>query len=357
MLMQSNFTRRAAFGQGLLEELSEIYESVGLGCDLAISRAAREKVCELGGCGQDDDYLQEMAWSYRLHESGKLPPVALVQGADGPELTFRAFLNNCGSPVEIVLKAVRGRGDFGEPVLTFMLPEEVFQFTGRLISLRAEYVSLLAPFIAQDCLAPLNCIRVEPAPGGGVLLVAVNNHGMGVFHDPDAYCEEAMNLRITKELVRNCKAKYGEYTPRRVVLDGENATIEGGSGKVFYIEPEPVLEDGNYPEWRRILEGAVNAATVASAAGAVPLYKPESLVQFNFPGVQNGQRTGLRIYPTGEESPIVVRHEAFPSFVGLAMPLFSGHKPFSPRPEWLTLAPDFEAVDRFDAIIEEAMVQ
>lgn len=78
MLMQSNFTRRAAFGQGLLEELSEIYESVGLGCDLAISRAAREKVCELGGCGQDDDYLQEMAWSLqkrraRLHLPGRQP--------------------------------------------------------------------------------------------------------------------------------------------------------------------------------------------------------------------------------------------------------------------------------------------
>lgn len=354
MLMQSNFTRRAAFGQGLLEDVSSTSEFAGIGCDVAISSAARDKVCELAGeCAYEHDLLGQAVWNYRLHETGKLPPLAVAHDESETAITFRALLNRCGEPAEINLKGVRSLGDYGEQVLTLMLPEEEFHFTGRLISLRAEYVSLLAPFVTSEAgMAPLNCVRIEPAPGGGVLLVAVNNHGMGIIHDPEAYCEEPLNLRVTKELVRNCKAKYGEYVPRRVVLDGDKATVEGGSGRVFYIEPDPVLEDGDFPGWRGILDKAVSAACVANGAVPSPLYKPESLGLFNF---QGAQRSGLRLYPTGPESPVVVRSEAYPTFVGLIMPLVDGAAEASPRPQWLAATSEFEPVDHFEEIIQESM--
>jgi hypothetical protein len=349
MLMQSNFTRRAAFGQGMLEDMTASVKSKGIACDVAISKSASDKLCELvGECSRNLDFLEEVAWAYRLHETGKLSPLAVTHNESETAITFRALLNCCGEPAEINLKGVRSLGDYGEQVLTLMLPEEEFHFTGRLISLRAEYVSLLAPFVTQEAgMAPLNCIRIEPAPGGGVLLAAVNNHGMGVVHDVDAYCDEPLNLRVSKELVRNCKAKYGEYVPRRVVLDGDKATVEGGSGRVFYIEPAPVLEQGDFPDWRRILYKAVSAAEVSGGAAPSPLYKPESLGLFNFQTGQNGQKSGLRLYPT--------RSEACPAFVGLVMPLVAGAVAPSPCPDWMVQPSEFGPVDHFEEIIRDSM--
>ncbi len=351
MTIPSNFTRRAAFGLGMLKDMSDLAEGVGLGCDIAISQAASAKLAGIAGPHEPEvDFEHQAAWCFRLHESGLLPAL----DAPGGGLLYRALLNNHGTPVDVALKGVRGRGDFAEPVLTIMLPEEVFEFTGRLISLRAEYVSLLAPFVSTEAgQVPMNCLRVEPAPGGGALLVAMNQHAMGVFHDPDAYCEEPLNLRLPKELLRNCKPKWNDVGQRRIVLDGGKATVEGGGGRVYYIEPEPILEDGTYPNWRAILDSAVSAA--ASTGGAVPspLYKAEGLVLFHF---QAGQSGGIRLYPTGHERPVVVRNEGYPSFVGVIMPLIGGETAASPRPAWMA-ADDFESLDGITQAVEAAMIQ
>jgi hypothetical protein len=299
---------------------------------VAISSAADEKLSALGSEeGRGLNFLRDVAWAYRLHESGKLPALATAEEEGASTLVFRAFLNNNGQPAEIALKAVRGRGDYGEPVLTFMLPEEEFRFTGRLISLRAEFVQLLAPFATGD-LPPANCLRVEPAPQGGVFLVAMGMSAMGVFHDPEAYCEEPFNLRVTKELARQCKGKYGDFGPRRVVLDGDKATVEGNAGRTYYIEPEPVLQGGVFPNWRGILAKAVEQAEADADTAVSPLYKPESLDLFNFQGAQGNR---LRLHPTKPEGPVVVRNSAFPTFVGLTMPALGGEETHSPRPDWM----------------------
>lgn len=332
MFMQSNFTRRAAFGQGMLEDMSDAAERAGITCAVAISSTADEKLAGIEeGDARGRDFLRDVAWAYRLCESGKLPALATAEDEDGSAIVFRAFLNNNGQPAEIALKAVRGRGDYGEPVLTVMLPEEEFRFTGRLISLRAEFVQLLAPFATGD-LPPTNCLRVEPAQQGGVFIVGMGMHAMGVFHDPEAYCEEPFNLRVTKELARQCKGKYGDFGQRRVVLDGDRATVEGNAGRTYYIEPEPVLQGGVFPDWRGILAKAVQAAEAGDGPALSPLYKPESLDLFNFQGVQGNS---LRLHPTGAEGPVVVRNAAFPTFVGITMPLHGGEEAHSPRPDWM----------------------
>ncbi len=350
MTISSNFTRRAAFGLGMLRDMSDLAEGVGLGCDIAISQGASAKLAEIAGPDEPEvDFQHEVAWCFRLFESGLLPGLE----APGGGLLFRALLNNHGTPVEVALKGVRGSGDFAEPVLTIMLPEEVFEFAGRLISLRAEYVSLLAPFVSTEAgQSPMNCLRVEPAPGGGALLVAMNQHAMGVFHDPDAYCEEPLNVRLPKELLRNCKAKWNDGGQRRIVLDGGKATVEGGGGRVYYIEPESVLEDGTYPNWQAILESAVSAAVSTEGAVPSPLYKAEGLVLFHF----QGQSGGLRLFPTGAERPVVVRHEGYPSFVGVIMPLIEGADALTPRPAWMEVD-DFESTDGIADAVDAAMIQ
>lgn len=348
MLMQSNFTRREAFLRGLIEDVSRDFDEFGIECGVAISSAAMDKIVEAAEDRHVPNSLRDVAWGFRLHETGKLQPLDEALDEDGKSMTFRAFLNRDGDPVEIALKGKRGRGDFGEPVLTVMLPEEEFVFTGKLVSLRAEYVAALAPFVSPD--APMNVLRVEPAPSGGVFLVAMGHNAMGVFHDPDAYTDEPMLLRISKELARNCKSKYGDRGPRRVVIDGERASVEDASGNTYYLEPLPVLETGTFPGWRPILDKAVSAAESSGGAVPSPLYKADSMRLFEF----QGQREGLRIYPTGAESPVVVRSEAYPSFVGLVMPLHDAvDEAMSPRPEWMES--EFESLDRLPAMIEQSM--
>lgn len=354
MLMQTNFTRRAAFKQDLLEDVSGEFENYGVECAVAISQAARAKVLEAANVEDYDAYsLEQIAWSFRLHESGKLQPLDVIQGENGASLTFRTFLNRNGDPAEIALKGVRDRGDYGEPVLTIMLPEEQFEFTGKLISLRAEFLAVLSQFVSPDQYAgTLNCVRVEPAPGGGVFMVALSNHCMGVFHDPDAYCEEPMNLRLTKDLVRNCKAKYGEYGQRRVILDNGDASVEDSQGRVHYIEPSEVLAEGDFRDWRPILDKAMDKAEATGGAVPSPRYEPKSLGMFEF----QGPRNGLRLYPTGPESPVVVRSEAYPAFVGLVMPLtVESEETPSPRPDWMSAG--FGPLDNLPAIIEQSMAQ
>ncbi len=352
MLMQTNFTRRAAFKQELLENVSPEFEESGIECDVAISAAALDKVLEVARVETGERYyLREIAWSFRLHETGKIQPLDRDEGERGVSLTFRTFLNRDGDPAEIVLKGARDRGDYGEPVLTIMLPGEQFEFTGKLISLRAEFLAVLSQFVNPDqYMSPMNCVRVEPAPGGGVFMVALSGHCMGVFHDPDAYCEEPMNLRLTKDLVRNCKTKCGEYGQRRVILDNGDASVEDSQGRVHYIEPSEVLVEGDFHDWRPLLDKAMDKAEATNGAVPSPLYEPRSLGLFEF----QGPRNGLRLYPTGSGSPVVVRSDAYPSFVGLVMPLtVESEETPAPRPDWM--AAGFGPLDNLPAIIEQSM--
>ena len=352
-------TRKRALAEDVLIDVTEQAEAFGIPLPVAMSSGLLELVEDRvdGECAEEAG--EAALRMYKLHHSGKLLPFRTMPREDGEEFCFRMFVNVCLDPEEIAVKAVRGRGDWGEEVLTLCLPEEDFAFTGKLMRIRAEHLANLARFLGKDDV--LSFVRVEPQ-GAGAVLLAMNGHALGMFHDPDTWCREPFCLWLTPGLLRECKPKAGDRGERYLILDEDRATVEDRSGKVLYIEPEDVVQKGlQYPEWRTMVERHVNAAGHELPAHRV-LIAPESLPPFDLQG-RRGLR-GLRFFVSDPEGAVLVRHAGYPEFLGLVMPLkskaYDGEEVgvMPARPDWMTPPPaDFEALDAFLAPEAEAAAE
>lgn len=348
-------TRRRALLDGRLVDVSETAESLGIPVPVALS-AELSDLLEAGTHCTDDPVYDLLAM-FKLHHVGKLLPFKSEQTPDGREFRFRSFINVCApEPEEVVAKAARGRGDMGEEVVTISLPEESFVFTGQLTRIRAEYLLNLSRFLDKDATSGLSLVRVEPQ-GRGAVLVGLDGHSLGAFFDPDAYCREAFCLKLTPGLLRECKPKSSERGERYVILDDGRATVEDALGKVLYIEPEPVVVAGSYTDWRHIVERSL-AREFQDVPAHAALIAPESLAAFTLQGKR--PERGIRLFCGGPCAPIVVRHNAYPEFLGLVMPLTvketAAPDAASGFPDWLRPEPAaFAAVDSFMDEMDSAL--
>jgi hypothetical protein len=289
----------------------------------------------------------------KLHASGKLLPFASRRTEAGREFQFKVYVNICGEPEEVVLKAVYGPGDFGEEVLTIMLPHEQLAFTGGLTRIKAEYVLHLSRFTDKsDAQGPLCCIRVEPHPAGGALLVALNGHAMAVFHDAEAFCPEPFQMALTQNLIRECKAKYNDIGGRFVIIGEGRATVENRTGQVFYIEPERLDRDVQFPDWRPIVDKAAAEAGQRTPASQV-LLPADQMGMFDLRGKDREER-GMRLFCGDPLGPVTVRVAAYPEFLGIIMPLKDTANTQVPEavPAWLRPAPEPEAF-AFDSFMDQ----
>lgn len=342
MLQDTRLTRRHAAETDLIADITGHARDYGVDLDAAVSAALAAESEEHG------DFLRGLLVSWRMVETGMARPVREEDRGETLERVFRFVFIADGRPRESLAKAVLGPGDFGEDVLTFCLPEESFAFTGQVLRIRAEYVLHLSRFLARSgsYQSDLSCIHVAPNPGGGAFVSAMDGHTLGVFLDRGAFCREPVSFEPPADLLRHCKGTGSRY----VYLDSGRASVEDERGGTFYVSPASVDRDVTPPDWRPILERAVER----SGPGVLPAFNPEGLGRFAF---QGAPLTAVRFFPGDTpESPVVVRHAAFPDFVGLLMPVSlngSSRMMESAVPPWFPAA--FEAPDRFQGLLEKAL--
>ena len=320
MLMDTKKTRRAALHGGILADLSEEAGWHGMHIPTAISQGALSLLCEANNTGElDERDLVDIVWMYRLHESGKMEPVRIEEEDGRRSVHFKVFANREGEPVDVALKGVTGLGDYGEEVLTISLPEEEYHFTGGVTRMKSEYVLHLSKFLAKDNYGPemTQYVSVSPHPERGALLCAMNLHSMGLFHDVTAHCREPFLFELSPEMLRHCKPKYDDIGGRFVVIDGGRASVEDARDNVLHIEPGEVIREGEYPDYMPMLEKAMWNTDLYGPTQGIAL--PADLSMFNFQTKREG--CALRFFTGMSEGSVVVRHTAFPEFVGIVMPV------------------------------------
>jgi hypothetical protein len=328
MLKDTQKTRRSLILDGYLAEMP----SLEGGIPTAITRSLISRGESLG-C-QRHEIRQQTVLSWRIHSA-----VHRNARPAGHQEQFPLFLDCEDGMVPIQAKAIFGRGDFGEPVLTFADVGETVEFSGTVTRIRADYVLYLSNFMGKEGESSFR-IEVSPHPESGLLLCATAGSCMGVVH-AEGYCEEPFFLQPGKKMLAECKAKYGEAA-RYVILDGARATVETGQGRVCHIEPlYPVSEHSEFG-WTTIVTKALESAAANPVLNA-PVNAAE-LGRF-FINVPEG-RSAFRFYCAGSEEVIVVKIAGLPEFLGLLAPVrvngFGGL-----WPEWLNHLSDEFSVDVF----------
>lgn len=197
-----------------------------------------------------------------------------------------------------------------------------------IIRVNAARVHYLARFTGE--VGGFAGIEIRPAPQGGAFLTATNGHRMAIFHDPGAVCDRVMILRAAKGLIQACKP--GKQGARAVeVRDGQAVALDYYDSPLF-IQPGECEIEGKFPDWLDIIR-------THSLGRPCPAYKlemlPEDLALFHFTGAR-----GIRLFNTGEEKPVFVRHTDYPDFLGIIAPCKSIKEeedtpPLTSIPDWL----------------------
>jgi hypothetical protein len=115
----STYSRRQALEDRELVDVTEAAREVGFGHSTAVTRAVWERYIKVPDAvsGQDE--------RGRLHDVVWMARCGIPMGCPEPEVPFVLVVDNDGKGArDVMLKAVAGRGDQGERVITIMLPEE-----------------------------------------------------------------------------------------------------------------------------------------------------------------------------------------------------------------------------------------
>jgi len=333
MLKDTMKTRRSLILDGYLVEMGSPEGDM----PTAVTRGLVERAETILGRYNEHMLLSQIIQSWRMHAAVNRRPRVV-----GHEEFFTLFLDDGDVMHPIQVKAIFGRGDYGESVLTFGDTGESVEFTGTVTRIRADYILYLANFMAREG-EPGCRIEVTPHPSGGAILCATSGPCMGIIHAQGSYCEEPFSLEPSKKFLTECKAKYGEGA-RWVILDGERATVEASNGRVMHIEPGKAVSQRSEYDWAPLVKSALEKAGASPILNA-PLNVAE-LGRFfaNTPGGQSA----IRLYCAGGEDVVVVKLSGVPEFLGLMAPVrVNGFGPIWPG--WLThLNAEFKLDDFMD---------
>jgi hypothetical protein len=114
------YTRAEAIRDGVLIDVSAVAREAGIRYAVALMAAVWERCVTVPPgvvCQDEAGRLWDVLWMLRCAAARQ----------DGPEVRFGVHVrqdNSERTPPLVRLKAVCGRGDDGEPVVTVMLPEE-----------------------------------------------------------------------------------------------------------------------------------------------------------------------------------------------------------------------------------------
>ena len=204
----------------------------------------------------------------------------------------------------------------------------------RKVSVSARAIAALLPFVSKE---PnryyLHGIQAEPAPGGGVLLIATDGHTIGVVHDAFAYADAEHILSIPSALAKATKARYGlcgtlHFLGNVVhVVSEEFPTTQNPaiiSPHHIYSGHAPDI-DGAFPNWRAIF----HFSEQRTHDGAPTSFNAALVQRFHTAGQALLGRTiaEMSIYAPEDGGPALVRLPSGPdtglAFVGLVMPMRS----------------------------------
>ena len=164
----------------------------------------------------------------------------------------------------------------------------------RQISLRvcALKVASLIPLTElpdrSSCRWATNALCFEPAPHGGVLIIATNRQSIAIRHDPDGTITTPDNKPLlispradqTKALhpvfagLQNPKP----YSSPQLVAKDDSITQEGGRPGTYALEPLLVTDGGTFPKWPGIIKPFLK--TQPYQAGAA--FPANILARFDF---------------------------------------------------------------------------
>lgn len=116
----SAYSRSQAIEDGELVDVTSIAKEVGFKCPVAITRTLFERYVE------PDEPALSMGESMRgrLWDTLWMLRLAAIRDREAFSLFYNLYYTLEGKKKLVTLKAVIGPGDYGEPVITIMLPDE-----------------------------------------------------------------------------------------------------------------------------------------------------------------------------------------------------------------------------------------
>lgn len=130
----------------------------------------------------------------------------------------------------------------------------MLQFNSSLLALAAEFTGTYAPYQA---------IRVEPLPGGGIVVASTNKgHIAFVGHDPQGTGDEARTLLPTAELIR--AAKGIKTAERYITIDGATAQVTTRRKTTSQTSEFPIADaTSEFPPLAAVMQAAVDHWSVS----------------------------------------------------------------------------------------------
>lgn len=191
------------------------------------------------------------------------------------------------------------------------------------IKFSVKFLPIIALFKADvEIRYYLEGIRIEPAPKGGIYLVASEGHRLAVIYDKAGTMtgSDGVILRISPELIRASKVR-SPLSPGfdlNVLATGDRVSIANDFGQEHsdmetFIQPGKPWIMGNYPNWRRLLPN-------------FPKLKPGFSESVNgefladYAKIKTKNKT-LAFWQAKGSNQIVVQHIGVPEMVSIIMPM------------------------------------
>lgn len=197
------------------------------------------------------------------------------------------------------------------------------------IKFTAAHLPHLALFMAkQDLRYYLMGIGIEPAPQGGVYLVATDGHCLTVIHDKDGTMTggESVILRASPELVSACKKRYEPGLNANIIITGQRVSIANDFDQEHtdletYIQPGKPWIEANFPNWRRLMPDFTKLVSGFRAS-----VNSHYLAKFAKLASEKNGNCGLIFWQEPSAEPyeskaVIVQHVDRPEMITVVMPM------------------------------------
>ena len=171
----------------------------------------------------------------------------------------------------------------------------------------------------------LTGILVEPAPKGGVLVVATNGHHMLIAHDASGYASKCTLLNFSRSAAfasgrSEDPESNGDKCAYLAQIKNERLVLLNQFGAEVFVQPgDAVMDDSLYPDWRKVFKFDDPVASEATLNPAYIFNMTRELPK-NRRVFDNGCVRLLQNKSQGWSSAVLVQIMGYP-IVGVIMPV------------------------------------
>lgn len=157
------------------------------------------------------------------------------------------------------------------------------------------------------------CVRLEPHPDGGVVMIATDGHRMMVIRDHSGQCRKPFSFLLPPAGLLACKPSGKlKADPVRIVVQSDGSARVGSE----YVSDKNVLVQGDYPDWRKVIPvqkwknepTSFNAHYLSGFAKIGDILNP------------SGHRS-IRILTSEKDGPALILFPSFADAFGILMPM------------------------------------